>query len=159
MQYLANNIKESEFPEDVNEKLNNLLEKHETLRELLGKLKNKEISEEKFEHELNKFEDILIERSNIAKPLFMNFDWFRRYYNEMIRKSGKRVAHLIISKKTREFLSYISGRIEQLENLGNSYETAEKFEEFLETSFQIKEKWALLLYNFIHEIPNKEVSK
>ncbi|KKN22645.1 hypothetical protein LCGC14_0913070, partial [marine sediment metagenome] len=47
-------------------------------------------------------------------PVFMNFDWFRRYYNEMIKKSGKRVALFIIPKKTREFLSHISLKIEQL---------------------------------------------
>ncbi|KKN37256.1 hypothetical protein LCGC14_0765470, partial [marine sediment metagenome] len=47
----------------------------------------------------------------------MNFDWFRRYYNGMIKKAGKRVAHLNISKKTSEFLSYISRRIEPLKKI------------------------------------------
>ena len=76
----------------------------------------------------------------------------------MIRKAGKKVAHLYISKKTREFLSYISGRIEQLENLGNTQENLKKFKEFLERYFQIKEKWALLLNRLIRETPNKEIS-
>ncbi|KKL80139.1 hypothetical protein LCGC14_2007750, partial [marine sediment metagenome] len=158
-QYLADSIKKSEFPEDIKEKLSNLLEKQENLRELLDRSKTKEISEEFLEKELRKFEDILIEKRNIAKPLFMNFDWFRRYYNEMIRISGKRVANLYISKKTREFLSNISGRIEQLENRENFSESAEKFEEFLDKSFQIREKWALLLNNLLREVPTKEISK
>ena len=158
-QYLAKSIKKSEIPEDLKEKLGSFLKDYDTLREMLEKLKSKEISEEEFEKEVKKFEPILIEKRSIARPLFMNFDWFRRYYNEMIRKSGKRVANLYISKKTREFLSYISGRIEQLENRGNLYESAEKFEEFLEKSFQIREKWALLLNNLIHEVTNKEISK
>ena len=51
---------------------------------------------------------------------FMNFDRFRRYYNGMIKKAGKRVAHFNISKKTREFLSFISGRLEKLKNIENS---------------------------------------
>jgi len=158
-QYLANNIKKSEFPEDRKEELIKFLEKYVTLRELLEKLKTKEITEEDFEKEVKKFEHILIKKTNIARPLFMNFDWFRRYYNDIIRKSGKRVAKLYISEKTKEFLSYISGRIKQLENKGNIYESTEKFEEFLEKSFQIREKWALLLNNLIHEVPNKEISK
>jgi hypothetical protein len=158
-QYLANSIKESRLLEEEKEKLNNFLEKFKTLRELLEKLKTKEISEGEFKKELNKLGDILIEKISIARPLFMNFDWFRRYYNETIRKSGKRVAKFYVPKKTREFLSYISGRIEQLENIGNLHESAEKFEEFIEKSFQIKEEWALLLNNLIHEVPNKEISK
>jgi len=158
-QYLANSIKKSEFPEEIKEKLSNFLKKYQNLRELLERSKTKEISEKKLEKELARFEDILIEKRNIAKPLFMNFDWFRRYYNEMISKSGKMVANLYISKKTREFLSKISGRIEKQENLGSLYENAEQFEEFLDKSFQIKEKWALLLNNLIHEVPNKEISK
>ncbi len=158
-QYLANSIKKSEFPKDGKEKLIKFLEKYVTLRELLEKLKTKEISEEEFEEEVNKFEHILIEKSYIARPLFMNFDWFRRYYNEIIRTSGKRVANLYISKKTREFLSYISRRTEQLKNLDKSPENTEKFEEFLEKSFQIREKWALLLNNLIHKVSNKEISK
>jgi len=158
-QYLANSIKESEFPEEIKEKLSDFLEKQENLRELLERSKTKEISEEMLEKELAKFEDILIEKRNIAKPLFMNFDWFRRYYNEMIRKSGRRVANLYISKKTREFLSHVSERIEQLENLRSLDETAEKFEEYLDKSFQIREKWALLLTRLIHEVPNKEITK
>ena len=157
--YLKNNIKEAEFPEEIKEELSELLEKYEVLRELLEKLKNKEITEEKFEKEVIKIEHILIEKKHIARPLFMNFDWFRRYYNGMIGKAGKRVAHLYISKKTREFLSYISGRIKQLKNRENSQEDAEKFKEFLENSFQIKEKWALLLNNLIRETPNEEISK
>jgi len=126
---------------------------------LLEKSKAKEISEEKLEKELKKFEDILIEKREIAKPLFMNFDWFRRYYKELIRKSGKRVANIYLPKKTREFLTHISGRIEQLENKGSLYKNAEKFEEFLEKSFEIREKWALQLKNYIHKVPNKEISK
>ncbi len=35
----------------------------------------------------------------------------------MIKKTGKRVAHLYISKKTREFVSYISRRLEQLKEI------------------------------------------
>jgi len=73
--------------------------------------------------------------------------------------SNQRVAKLYISKKTREFLSYITRRIEQLKNMGNLHESTEKFEEYLEKSFQIREKWALLLNNLIHEVPNKEISK
>ncbi|KKL82168.1 hypothetical protein LCGC14_1987480, partial [marine sediment metagenome] len=129
------------------------------LKELIEKKKEKEISEEEFKQEVQKYEYLLIEENHLTKQLFMNFDWFRRYYNEMIRKSGKRVANLYIPKKTREFLSHISGRIERLENGGNLYESAEKFEEFLEKSFQIREKWAILLNNLIHEVPNKEISK
>ena len=158
VQYLANSIKEAEVSEEIRDQVNKLLEKFEDLRELLDKLKNKEITEEEFEKEVKEFEYILIEKRHIARPLFMNFDWFRRYYNGMIRKAGKRVAHLYISKKTREFLSYLSGRIEQLNNIGNSRENAEKFKEFLEKSFQIKEKWALLLNHLIRETPNKEIS-
>jgi len=158
-EYLAISIKESEFPEEIKEKFDHFLDKYEKLRELLKKVKTKEISEEAYEKEVKEFEHILIEERQIARPLFMNFDWFRRYYKETIRKSGKRVAKLYISKKTREFLSYISVRIEQLRNSGNFHENAEKFEEFLEKSFQIREKWALLLKSLIHEVPNNEVSE
>ena len=158
-EYLVINIKESEFPEEITEKLDHFLDKYEKLRELLKEVKTKEISEEVFEKKVKQFEHILIEKSDIARPLFMNFDWYRKYYNETIRKSGKRVAKLYISKKTREFLSYISGRIKQLENRGNFYESAEIFEEFLEKSFHVREKWALQLNNLINEVPNEEISK
>jgi len=158
-QYLANNIEESDTSDDIKEKLSNVLEIYGILKELIEKKKEKEISEEEFKQEVQKYEYLLIEENHLTKQLFMNFDWFRRYYNEMIRKSGKRVANLYIPKKTREFLSHISGRIERLENGGNLYESAEKFEEFLEKSFQIREKWAILLNNLIHEVPNKEISK
>ncbi|KKM88657.1 hypothetical protein LCGC14_1256510, partial [marine sediment metagenome] len=157
-QYLANSIKESDISDDVKEKLSESLDIYGILKELIEKIKSNEIVEEEFKQEVKKFEYILIEESHIAKPLFMNFDWFRRYYNGMIRKAGKKVAHLYISKKTREFLSYISGRIEQLENLGNTQENLKKFKEFLERYFQIKEKWALLLNRLIRETPNKEIS-
>ncbi|KKN38719.1 hypothetical protein LCGC14_0750710 [marine sediment metagenome] len=158
-QYLVINIEESDISDNVKEKLSNFLEIYEILKKLIEKTKVNEISEEEFKQEVKEFEHILIEESHIIKPLFMNFDWFRRYYNEIIRKSGKRVAHLIIPKKTREFLSHISGKIEQLENIGNSHEIAEIIEKFLEISFQIKEKWALLLNSIIHKVPNKEISK
>jgi len=158
-QYLAISIEESSISDDVKENLSDFLENYGVLKELIEKIKAKEISEEKFKQGLKKFEDILIEKRNIANPLFMNFDWFRRYYNEMIRKYGRRVANLYISKKTREFLSRVSERIERLENLRSPDETAEKFEEYLGKSFQIREKWALLLTRLIHEVPNKEISK
>ena len=158
-QYLEHNIKEAEFSEEIKSELNELLERYEQLRKILENLKNKEISEEEFEKEVKEFEYLLIEKRFITRPLFMNFDWFRRYYNGMIKKAGKRVAHLYISKKTREFLSCISGKAEHLKSLRNSQENGEKFREFLEKSFQIKEKWALLLNNLIHETPNKEISK
>ncbi|MFW9881246.1 MAG: hypothetical protein ACFFG0_49915, partial [Candidatus Thorarchaeota archaeon] len=157
-EYLANIIKRAEFPEDIKAELNELLEKYENLKKLLGKVKYKEITEEVFEKEVKEFEHILIEKRDIARPLFMNFDWFRRYYNGMIRNAGKRVAHLYIPRKTKEFLAYISGRIKQLNIRRNSQENAEKFKEFLEKSFQIKEKWALLLDRLIRETPNKEFS-
>ena len=53
----------------------------------------------------------------------------------MIKKGGKMVAHLYISKKTREFLSYISGRLEKLENkenLGSQEEQEYSTLEFIE---------------------------
>jgi len=158
-QYLENSIKEAEFSEEIKTELNEILEKYEQLRELLKNLKNKEISKEKFEKEVKEFEYLLIEKRYITRPLFMNFDWFRRYYNGRIKKAGKMVAHLYISKKTREFLSYISGRIEQLNNIGHSQENVEEFREFMEKFFQINEKWALLLNNLIYETPNEEISK
>ncbi len=158
-QYLENSIKEAEFSEEIKIELNEILEKYEQLRELLKNLKNKEISKEKFEKEVKEFEYLLIEKRYITRPLFMNFDWFRRYYNGRIKKAGKMVAHLYISKKTREFLSYISGRIEQLNNIGHSHENVEEFREFMEKFFQINEKWALLLNNLIYETPNEEISK
>jgi hypothetical protein len=157
-EYIANSIKESEFSEEIAENIIEFLEKYETLRELLRRLKTKEISEDKFEKEVKDFESILVEKRDIAKPLFMNFDWYRRYYDETIRKSGKRVAKLYISKKTREFLSHISRRIEQLKKADNLDENIYNFEEFQEKSFQIREKWALLLNKLIYEVPIKEIS-
>ena len=158
-QYLENSIKEAEFSEEIKTELNEILEKYEQLRELLKNLKNKEISKETFEKEVKEFEYLLIEKRYTTRPLFMNFDWFRRYYNGRIKKSGKMVAHLYISNKTREFLSYISRRIEQLNNMGHTQENVEEFRELLEKNFQINEKWALLLNNLIHETPNEEISK
>ncbi|KKK46702.1 hypothetical protein LCGC14_3162600, partial [marine sediment metagenome] len=111
-----------------------------------------------FEKEVKEFEYLLIEKRYITRPLFMNFDWFRRYYNGMIKKAGKKVAHFNISKKTRAFLSYISREIEQINDIGNSQENVEEFREFLERYFQMKEKWAILLNNLIHETPNEEIS-
>ncbi|KKN52534.1 hypothetical protein LCGC14_0611430, partial [marine sediment metagenome] len=158
-QYLENSIKEAEFSEEIKTELNEILEKYEQLRELLKNLKNKEISKETFEKEVKEFEYLLIEKRYTTRPLFMNFDWFRRYYNGRIKKGGKMVAHLYISNKTREFLSYISRRIEQLNNMGHTQENVEEFRELLEKNFQINEKWALLLNNLIHETPNEEISK
>ncbi len=157
-QYLENSIKEAELPEDIKTKLNEILEKYGQLRKLLENLKNKEISEEMFEKEVKEFEYLLIEKRDITRSLFMNIDWFRRYYNERIKKGGKMVAHLYISKKTREFLSYLSGRMEQLNNIGHTQENVEEFRELMGKNFQINEKWALLLNNIIHETPNEEIS-
>ncbi|KKM82340.1 hypothetical protein LCGC14_1320570, partial [marine sediment metagenome] len=186
-QYLAESIKHSEFPEDVEENLSEFLEKYRILKILLEKFKAKEISEQDFKQEMKIYEHDLIESYRIANQLFLNYDWFRRYYNETFRRSRKRVAHLLIHKKTKEFLKYVSGKFKQLKRKEDChkltqkiesfkkdkfisqifnekkyslhYEAAENFEEFIEKSFEIREKWALQLKSYIHKVPNKEISK
>ncbi|MFX1525289.1 MAG: hypothetical protein ACFFCC_17410, partial [Promethearchaeota archaeon] len=156
-EYLTNRIKESEFPEEIKENLKELLDKYENLRDLIKRVKKKEISGVEYEKELKEFEYTLTEKRHITRPLFMNFDWFRRYYNETIKKSGKRIVDLYISKKTREFLAYISKRVEHLENVGIKHGSVEKFREYLEISFQISENWALKLTNIIKKVSDKEI--
>ncbi|KKK48096.1 hypothetical protein LCGC14_3148570, partial [marine sediment metagenome] len=158
-QYLEQNIKESEFSEKNKKELLKFLEKYEQLRKLIEILKNKDISEKVFNQKVIKFEDFLIKNIDLIRPLFKYFEDFRDEYNEIIQKTGKRVAHFYISTKTTEFISKISRSIVELKNLRNSNENMEKLKEFLENSFQVKENWALLLNMIIKEIPNNEISE
>jgi len=87
---------------------------------LYKKLQNREIVRQEFGQEIEKIEKRLGEKLRIVKLLFKDFEGFRRDYNELVRRAGKRVTLLQISHKTNRFLLNISQKLEQFKKEGIS---------------------------------------
>jgi len=155
VKYLINSIKETASNEEISEKtreeLIELLKEYDKIYELYKKLQNREIVRQEFEQEIEKIEKELGEKLRIGKLLFKDFEGFRRDYNEIVRRAGKRVAMLQISNKTNRFLLNISQRLEQFTKEGISQDSLEKN--------SVSQEWAIFLKNHIEESTDQEISK
>ncbi|MFX1501523.1 MAG: hypothetical protein ACFFDH_11225, partial [Promethearchaeota archaeon] len=161
-EYLKKSIYETEneeIPQDTKEELIDFLFNYYNSRELYKKLKRKEITEEIFRKEINEIERNHSQEISPMIYLFRNFNLFRNYYNELIQKAGKNVTHFYTSKKIRDFLSYISKKLEESKKNENYQKEMDEFKDSSVNSIEIKENWAIFLNNLIFDSPNIDISK